>query len=831
MIDRPEPIRVEDWPVVESLFDQALELEAEDRLDWIMTLDVPAAIRAQLRTLLRAHVASSDRFEHPIIDLAAEAVTESIPDPMLGTRLGAFTVAEEIGRGGMGVAYRATRSDGNFDQEVAIKILRVGLDDEIVRHRFEQERQILADLDHPGIARLLDGGVTPDGRPYIVMEWVDGTRIDTYCDRKPLDVQSRVRLFLQVVDAVHAAHTHLVIHRDLKPSNVLVREDGQVRLLDFGIARVLDSEHESGATRTLLGSMTPEYASPEQVRGERTTTASDVYQLGLLLFRLLTGRLPYALDSDSPLELARAICEKEPLPPSRCAPDRAIARALRGDLDHILLRALEKTPSARYDTARALGDDLQRHLDGLPVHASGKSPLYRARKFVRRNRAGLITAAAMVLLATAALIGHTHRIRSERDQARLEATRRQEVSDFLVQLLKITDPQQHAGEDVRARDLVRAAATRLAADVHDPEVRAHLLPVLGAVAQNLGLSEEARDALQAQYDLQEDLHGPVSLELAEAAMALSGYWRRAQDPSRALPYARRALEIRQRLLSENDVRTAFAHQELGRVAIALGDLDLAEKELRRSYDVAARDLDPDDLRLLGWRNDFAQVLRRQQRYGEAERLYRETLAQLERQALPDSGQIAMTLNNLAFTLKRAGRNSEAIDVYRKALRANVRSVGALDRRTQICRGNLAAALTEAGRWDEAIEVSRTYQSIETQISGEDHWRTGSAGLSLGRILLLAGKFEEAERAVERAQAILVRALGADHSWVAVSRAYLGAIRLASGDETGGQLLTEEAFQRLEAEENANCTGWMVGLAQVYDLLERPGLASRARALD
>ncbi|MGH9162450.1 MAG: serine/threonine-protein kinase, partial [Vicinamibacteraceae bacterium] len=393
-----------------------------------------------------------------------------------GDRLGPYAIVKEIGHGGMGAVYLAERQDGQFEQRVALKLLEHDTTRASVVQRFEQERRILAALNHPGIARLFDGGATSDGRPYFVMEYVDGMPIDRYCDDRRLTVDQRLRLFTKVGEAVQHAHRNLVVHRDLKPSNILVTANGEVKLLDFGIAKVLDAgvAHASAAhTNTRV--MTPAYASPEQLRGETVTTASDIYQLGLLLYELLTGRRPYGRYERTPHELERAISETAPLPPSTAVtggdtsrdrrtgpvadgegsfpeiasrrggttPER-LRRRLSGDLDTMVLMALRKEPERRYATVAQMTEDVLRHLSGLPVRARPDTLGYRTSKFVRRHARAVAGVAAALILVVGIAGYYTTRLAVARDRARLEAEKAAQVSQILTGACPVPGPEGHA---------------------------------------------------------------------------------------------------------------------------------------------------------------------------------------------------------------------------------------------------------------------------------------------------------------------------------------------------------------------------------------------------
>ena len=422
-------MKPERWGVVKDILYTALELEPERRRAYVEERCAgDAELLGELRTLLASHESAGEFLESPPV----EPAFDDAGDPIIGTRIGPYRVVEEIGHGGMGAVYRGVRADESYRQEVAIKLIRPGMDNEFIIRRFRHERQILAALEHPNIARLLDGGTTADGLPYFVMEYIRGKPIDEYCDSQRLDTTARLQLFRTVCAAVHCAHEKLIVHRDIKPGNILIDGAGVPKLLDFGIAKILDPELSSRTidrTATLVRMMTPEYASPEQVRGSAITACSDIYSLGVLLYQLLTGHRPYQLRNKTPHELAQAICEEDPIRPStavgrveeitrpgaekvritprsvsearRSDPD-GLRRALSGDLDTVVMKAMRKEPERRYANVLELSSDIQRHLDGLPVTARKDTFGYRASKLVQRHRSPLV-AAAVVLVAVAVL--------------------------------------------------------------------------------------------------------------------------------------------------------------------------------------------------------------------------------------------------------------------------------------------------------------------------------------------------------------------------------------------------------------------------------------------
>ena len=471
---------------------------------------------------------------------------------MNGEIIGAYRVLSTLGAGGMGEVFLAERADSQFEQKVAIKIVHAGMFGRGVHSRLKMERQILAQLDHPNIAHLLDGGALPDGSAYIVMEYVDGVAIDAYCDSNHLDVTARLKLFQTVCSAVHYAHQNLIVHRDLKPSNILVTAAGIPKLLDFGIAKLLDERqagsHTLAVTHADIRVMTPDHASPEQVRGQLITTSSDVYVLGVLLYKLLSGAGPFFISSMRLAEIERAICEKDPplasqavriqdsdearsIAEARATTPKRLRRALAGDLDNVVCMAMRKEPERRYGSAQQLAGDIQRHLDGLPVMARRDTVSYRTAKFVRRNWLP-VTAAASALFLMVAFATTTYfqslRIAAERDRvaqqrevAERERVRAEEISTFLVNLFKLSDPEESRGNQVTARELLDSSAKRLEAGLQNqPATKAALMATVGEVYDSLGQYKDAVPILNESLALQPASHEKsrvnTLLELARA---------------------------------------------------------------------------------------------------------------------------------------------------------------------------------------------------------------------------------------------------------------------------------------------------------------------------
>lgn len=547
-----------------DLFDAAVALAADERGPFLERSCADPALRERLRALLVAHDEASVGFlQQPAVALSAASAGRA------GRRVGAYELIRELGRGGMGVVYLAARADEAYEKRVAIKLVSTPLATDELISRFRRERQILAGLEHPYIARLLEGGATEDGLPYLAMEYVEGVRIDEYCRMQELSIADRLRLFAKVCEAVQFAHTNLVVHRDLKPQNILVTSDGTPRLLDFGLAALLSDNGEAALTRTAPFAMTPQYASPEQAGGARITTASDVYSLGVVLCELLSGARPYELSGRTPTEVFEIVTKQAPSRPSllAAATSQQLARQLRGDLDTIVMVALQKDPQRRYASAAALAADIQRYLEGRPVAARGDSLAYRTMKLVRRHRVG-VAAAAAVLVSLVGGIAATAR------QARIAVAERREAET------------QRARAERRFAD-VRKLANSFLFEFHDAiatlpgSTPARQLVVTKALEYLDGLAAEAGDdpALQlelaAAYDRVGDVQGnQSSANLGDAAGALASY-RKAQA-------IRQAVVVSDPASLDSRLQLATSGMKIGDAAFARGAVQEAVAAYREA---------------------------------------------------------------------------------------------------------------------------------------------------------------------------------------------------------------------------------------------------------
>ncbi len=565
-----QPLDPERWARVDALFDQASRRPAHERAAFLAAAcGDDEVLRREVESLLVASGTDVTK-RMDVVGRVADRVMADAEPPALGQRFGPYRTVEEIGRGGMGVVFKAVREGDDFQQTVAVKVLPGALFNRRTMARFRNERRILAGLEHPNIARLLDGGATPEGVPYVIIEYVDGVPVDRYCEERGLDLEARIWLYLALCDAVQYAHRNLVVHRDLKPSNILVTRDGVPKLLDFGIAKLLDPTDEPspqgtmGLTQSRL--MTPRFASPEQLAGKRVATPSDVYSLGVVLHRLLTEKYPYedarGGGGTGQAEFMRRLFQSEPEAPSVVSGD---AR-LRGDLDAIVLRALRRDAGERYDSVGALADDLRSYLTRRPIAARARSWRYRAGKFVRRH----VPAVLIVTLVAALLFGEAglflRRLARERDLARTEATRASAALDFLSEVFGTTGPSATGGQEPTARAVLDRAVGGLDAQLADqPEVRAEILSTIGGAYGNLGVMDSARAVLERSLTLRDSTYAPDALERAKGLADLGELLARVGSLGRADSLLSAALAIRREKLPVH-------HPDVARLQDALADV-------------------------------------------------------------------------------------------------------------------------------------------------------------------------------------------------------------------------------------------------------------------
>ncbi len=846
-----------DWGHIREIFEQALRLPVGERARF---LDAACADQPELRAEVDAMLSADERAQQDqtslgaaapeLLQLIGQQAEQQEHDALIGLRLGAWRLLREIGRGGMGAVYLAERDDGAYQQKAAIKLIRPGWDVGELLQRFRAERQILATLNHPHIARLLDGGISTEGKPYLVLEYIEGTEISQHCDAHQLGVDDRLRLFLLVCAAVSHAHQRLIVHRDLKPSNIMVDDSGQVKLLDFGIAKLLTPDANIAVSASRV--FTPEYAAPEQVRGEAVTTGVDVYALGLLLYQLLTGQRPYGSADSTPAAYEQAILTQEPLRPSRATTgalnetiERAAARALqplqlsarlRGDLDAIVLKALRKEPEQRYASVADFAADVQRHLQFHPVAARRGDLRYRATRFLQRHA----LAAGLGLVALLSLLAGTGIALQQAGQARAEAAKARAALDFMVGLFKLADPVESQGERISARSLLNTGSQRIRAELRgQPEARAELLLAMGEAYRGLGLYKEALPLLaEAGAEATEPRrarlsHAGVQHELGHDTEALSELQVLRSEQS----------SVGQRdgdFIAQIDLQLAISHQSLNQLDQAEAAYLAALDAQRGRYGVGHRQTQEIMLRYASWlvltdreedahpltaavvdslrgqlpRDDeffaralsaHAMVVANTGPYRASEALRREELDLNTRIYGSEHPHTLSTRSNLATILVAQQRYAEALPLFEEVLAARRRLLDPEHPQIALGANHLASTLVQLDRAAEARPYADEALRLRLKALGENHRSTAGAIRTLASIEFAEQNLAEAERLFERAIRSYEAALGPNSFTLVASLNDLARVRLALGNAQTACAAAERAFEVSGAAEAAQVT--------------------------
>ncbi|MCW8823251.1 MAG: serine/threonine-protein kinase [Ignavibacteriaceae bacterium] len=786
------------WEKIQSLFEIALELESSKRESYLKSeCGDDKGLFDEVISLLQA-----DEKEHSIFSVSATDFIAFDDATLDGKTFGNYRAINQIGFGGMGSVYLAERVDGHFEQKVALKIVKPGMNSQEIVARFEEERQILARLQHPNIARLLDGGISELGLPYFTMEYVEGKPITKYCDDNNLNIEQRLALFIKVCEAVLYAHQNLVIHRDIKPSNILVQEDGRVKLLDFGIAKVFEEDEEQKfVTRTGIRVMTPEYASPEQVRGEPVSTATDIYSLGLILYQLLTGCPPYEIKSTSALEMERIICLTEPQKPSTMITKISVSetddenkitskfitekrkttvsklkKRIAGDLDNICLMAIRKEPERRYSSIAQLITDINNHLNELPVSARKSTAGYRARKFIQRHKVGVVVASIAVLIITVVTVFYTIQLAEERDKAQLEAEKSKKVSEFLAGIFQVSDPEQSRGETITARELLDIGVKRIESELSDqPEVMANMLDVTGNVYKSLGLYDNALVLLQKSYSINDSLLGSNSPETVKSLNDLANLNFAMGEYESAIEKFNKALKKRKNIYGEESLEAAESMNDLAMVLREEGDYDQSEKLLAASLAIRKKLLSSESPEVAQSMNNLALLKEDMGEFEEAKKLLEEALQKKEKIYGKIHPSVTETIGNLAFLLQQMGEYEEASKLFNETVEIDKKLFGNLHPVVSTDLYNLASNTALMGDLNDAEKLYSEVLELDKKLLGEEHPYIALDLNNLAGILSDKGDYAKAEKLYKESLALNTKIYGEKHPEVATSMSNLGVL--------------------------------------------------------
>lgn len=748
-----------DWRRIEEVFLAALEQPAEKRATFVeTTCGDDASLREDVVAMLRSHEETGDFLETPAYQINAALLADQSGSLKIGEQLGDYRILSLLGEGGMGEVYLA--EDLSLGRQVALKLVRPGFGGANLLRQFQREERILAGLTHPNIARLYGGAVSSAGVPYFVMEYVEGERLDAFCAARQLTIPERLQLFRKVCAAVSYAHQHLVIHRDLKPANIRVGADGEPKLLDFGIAKLLDDESAAALeqTMTLTGAMTPGYASPEQLRGEAMTTATDVYSLGVILFELLTGTKPYQTKSRRIDEISRAITDQEPIKPSTaCGASFQLAKTrdlksratlLRGDLDNIVLTAIRKEPARRYSSVSQLSDDIRRHLEGLPVTARKDTLTYRASKFVARNRIAVSVALLMLGVILSALIFALREAKNARRQRDVA----QRINTFLQGMLTSAAPDVR-GIDIKVSDVLGEAARRAKQEAQDqPDVMADVLLSLGRTYVSLSQFPPAEDTLRAALAASLRANGESHLTTARimAWLGITLFYQNKVTEGEA--FSRKALALLPQLPSSTPEDRGVALYAVGLNLIHLAQAKAAQPFLEEAVEVLGKNL------------------------GERHGYYMAAIVMLAK-AKEDSGDLV-----------------RAESLYRQAIEVGQK----IEYRYRIflaqASGYLGSMLRNKGNYAEAERMYRLSEAVYLEQEGDSGSSVGAVRQYLGSLYLLQGNYAAAEAELKKSQIVLSKSIARDHPAIFTGYALLGLTLTRAGKPEEGEPYLRQALE-------------------------------------
>jgi len=755
--------------IVKLIFEKALGIHLSER-DRFLEKECygDEEIKKEVKSLLDAYTQTEDFLEVPTIQSLENMESATPIDPLIGKHIGNYLIEGEVGIGGMGIVYKGKRDDKEFEHKIAVKILKHNFNSEYVLKRFQIERQTLANLQHPNIARLLDGGKSDDGLPYLVMEFIDGVPITEYCDKNKLTTRSRLELFRTVCGAVQYAHQNLVVHRDIKPGNVLVNQEGRPKLLDFGIAKLIDknvNETDKGLTKTGMWNLTPEYASPEQINGENITTRSDIYSLGILLYELITGHQPYKITGATPAAISKIITEEQIDKPSdkfrstedisgfdgsvkKITPEsisemrnekpERIYQYLKGDLDNIVIKATHKDPERRYSSVDQFSEDIKRYLTGLPVIARKDTLTYRMSKFISRHKIGVALSVLLTLIlltSTILITWQADLAAKQRDKAQTEALKFEQVNSFLQEMLSSVDPTE-IGRDVKVYDILERAAEDIEINLkNQPDIEASIRSTLGNTYVSLG-----------EYD-------------------------------KGVPFLEKALQINEEIYGVNSGQVAKSFHDLGLYYDWIGNYKIADSLYGKSIKIFRNVIRKPDKNFAAAINDYAVLRMNYGQYDEAENYFKEALEVFKNFDNGINRDVASVMNNMAIVFHYKDNLIGAEKYYLKAQELFIKLFGEDHPEVASTYNNLAFVYVDKNELNKAEEYFYKSYKMKLSLKGKDHPDVGLALNNLGGLNVKMRNYKKAEKYLKEALQQYRKTLPDDHVWVGLSHYWLGELYL------------------------------------------------------
>jgi serine/threonine-protein kinase len=855
------------FELMQSVFHHAVELPAAERGSYVTAAcDGDDELCASVEQMLAQDSCGTSLLDRGLADTAGAVVPLSLPPSVAAQSFGPYRLSCLLGEGGAGVVYLGTRDD--LGSKAAVKILRDAWLSPARRERFAEEQRILAQLNHPAIARLYDADTLADGTPWFAMEFVEGVPLTEFCDRRRLSLSERLALFGRVCDAVQYAHRQMVVHRDLKPSNIAVTNDGGVKLLDFGIAKPISTQLPD-PTRTGLRFMTPAYAAPEQVLGGATGVATDVYALGVILYELLAGRVPFETTNRTPAEVERLVADSDPVKPSVAAPAivrRALGRHEWADLDTLCLTAMQKDPERRYGTVEALHRDVRHFQRSEPLDARPDSVGYRLRKFATRRRVPLTVAAAVLLIVSSMAGFYTLRLATARNEALAQVRRSDRLQEFMLGLFTGGEREQIPSQDVRVVDLLDRGMVQARSLSAEPVTQVALFRTLGDVYQSLGHLDQANQATQAAVDIATERLGleargtidsRAHLALlrgnehaAREAVAAARRSLAPDDPLRigavtslgrllanlgrydeAITVLGEAVQVAEATAPDSsELRTAL--NELGSSHLYAGHLEEAEALYQRALALSRRHMGDRHPQVADLLANLGAIEQKRGRIREAERYYREALDLNTAWFGEDSTVTAKSLTQVAAALNALGRSEDAAPFVFRALAIQEKRLGPGDYRLALTLNTLGWTMLALDRTDEAETYARRGVALVKSTFGPRHLNAGITTGQVGAILLARGNARAAEAELRDGMAIITKAVGADHLNAGLIRAVLGRALLRQGRIAEAETESLAAYTIMTGK-TAPTTLQLVwareDLADIYDAQHRPTEAAKIRA--
>jgi eukaryotic-like serine/threonine-protein kinase len=819
------------WKHIKQVFEEACLKQESERTGF---LDVACAsdseLRGEVESLLRSLTESGTFLEPPDMDPEARTALDLNSDHYIGRQVGTYRITKVLGYGGMGAVYEAVRDDGQFQKRVAIKLVRPAAYSKELIERFQQERRALARLEHPNIATLVDGGTTDEGVPYFVMEFVDGIPLDEYCEEKKLSVADRLDLFRLVCAAVQYAHQNLLVHRDIKPGNILVTPNGTPKLLDFGIAKFLNEAHQtepSEVTRVGLRFITLEYASPEQIKGEPVTTTSDVYSLGVLLYKVLTGRSPYNFKTRLPHEMTRVVCEEQPPKPSTTSkhrpsemlqsiPSEKLRRQLAGDLDNIILKALQKEPHRRYSSVEQFAEDIRRHREGLPVLARPDTVRYRTAKFVQRHRFAVGAAAVLII----AILGGAAATLWQANKAKKEAAKAEQISNFLQEMLSSADPAK-SGKDVTVVQTLDRAVERVERElVLQPEVAASLLHTIGETYLGLGQYVQAERELKKSLFLRHQIFGSEHEEISTVLHSLAFLEQLRGNQQGADSLYQQAIAMYKGSGASLDIRYAAM---LSDYSTLLREMRLPDKALhfiQEATEIHKSTGGKDTKEYAVLLTNLGGALQDTRQFRAADSVFRVALELMKEKLGENHIDVAQAINNFAFVLLNENKTAEAESLFRQSLDIRKKVLGENHPEVALALSNLAGIVLKRNDFNEAEQLSLKALNLYRNTVNPDNLRLTSSLVFLGRIENMRGNGEKAERFLTEALLIRRKALPSGHYGILAVEAELGKAYALQHRYNEAEQLLKQAYENLLASMGDKHPATVIARTYLTELYEK-----------